>query len=184
MRWTHHDNCMRPSADGSAIRHLREGANAAAADLLMFEGRHRLTVGIEHSDRASGFLYIGVVAADWPARAADTPTGTDPGAGQPLAWGLCPLNGHLHVCTDPSHLGARRKKILATDLSGRATGVMVVVHVDMERRTLAFEVDEGDGAPSMGRVDAQVRLPPAVRPWVLLTHKTPSLTRRSQRCSA
>ena len=76
----------RERLESTAYEEAREGASGAVADLLLREGRHRITVKIERCDRSRGFLYVGVMAADertagWPAR----PVSSGPGPAPPLA---------------------------------------------------------------------------------------------------
>ena len=175
LSWSHYDQkAMMRSDDGASISHRREGPDAACATLLMEHGRHRLTFTIDSADRNRGFMYLGVLAADERTVGWTRPDyAQPPGKHGPttIGWGFCPLNGHLHATEHPCQWGARRRKVIAGDLAGRAAGAVIILDVDMDRRTLAVTV--GDGGTS---VDAQVTLPPAVRPWVLLAHAEDSVT--------
>ena len=170
LRWSRCDGGMAASQDGSRVRHTREGPDGAAAGILMSSGRHRVSITIDTSERARGFCYVGVLAVDertarWPL----APIDADLDAAEPLAFGFCPLNGHLHLCHNPSKWGARGRKITTDDLAGRAEGAVIVLFVDMDRRTLAFGVD---GAVP---IESHVQLPAVVCPWVLLAHAEDSV---------
>ncbi|KOO53229.1 hypothetical protein Ctob_014478 [Chrysochromulina tobinii] len=87
-----------------------------------------------------------------PAHLAD-PTTSEVGEGKVVVgWAFCPLNGHLHTTCAASTWGERRRKLMPTDLAGRAEGAQIVMVVDMDRRTLAFGIDGAEP------VDTKVRL--------------------------
>ena len=154
---------MAAGADGT-VTHTRDGADGTAGGLPMTEGKHTITMSIVRSERNRGFLYLGVMAANdrtvgWPARPKVRP-GTST-----VAWGFCPLNGHLHTASHPSEWGERGRKLIEHDLSGRAEGIRIVLVVDMDARSLSFDVD------GRGAVNAHVDLPSVVRLWTVLSHK-------------
>lgn len=155
---------MAPSVDGSTVTHEGEGADGTLGGLEMERGRHRITVKVRRSERGRGFLYVGVCATDhrlgqWPA--AEFVPGRYHGD---LAWGFCPLNGHLHHTGDPSEWGTRGRKLMGGDLDGRADGLVVVVLVDMDARSLKFQMDGGVGHRALSRLrDTPVPATPASR---------------------
>jgi len=77
------------------------------------------------------------------------------------SWGYLPLNGCLHSSNNCTQPGSKGKQV-SEPLLGNATGAVIKVQVDMDRRTLAFSVNGGD------LVDAGVTLAPQVRPYVLM----------------
>lgn len=172
LRWTAARDHFKLSTDGATVTHRRNGPDGAVAALLMESGRHVVALTIEQSDRDRGFMYLGVLAADeglaLDGRAVEPRAALGQAQAQAEAavgWGFCPLNGHLHVVSSAAAWGEPRRKMIPGDLAGRATGSTVELHVDMDRRALSIAVN-GE-AP----VEAQVALPAAVRPWVLLGHK-------------
>ena len=179
LRWTLASEGCQASEDGAQIRHSREGPDGAASALFMASGHHVVTLTVDASERNAGFLYLGVVAADgrtgdWPSPHYRQQQQNRPSSSAapppPVAWGFCPLNGHLHATDHPSGWGVRRRKLMAGDLSGRAVGAVVRMHVDMDNRTLSFAINGGELS------DSQVHLPAAVRPWVLLAHRGDAVT--------
>ena len=181
LRWATYGPGVKVAGDASTAVHVREVPDGVAAGLLLEHGRHRITLEIVRAERNRGFMYLGVLAADcrvvgdWaggspaaelplPAHLAD-PTTSEVGEGKVVVgWAFCPLNGHLHTTCAASTWGERRRKLMPTDLAGRAEGAQIVMVVDMDRRTLAFGIDGAEP------VDTKVRLAAAVRPWVLLAH--------------
>ena len=181
LRWATYGPGVKVAGDASTAVHVREVPDGVAAGLLLEHGRHRITLEIVRAERNRGFMYLGVLAADgrvvgdWaggspaaelplPAHLAD-PTTSEVGEGKVVVgWAFCPLNGHLHTTCAASTWGERRRKLMPTDLAGRAEGAQIVMVVDMDQRTLAFGIDGAEP------VDAKVRLAAAVRPWVLLAH--------------
>ena len=181
LRWATYGPGVKVAGDACTAVHVREVPDGVAAGLLLEHGRHRITLEIVRAERNRGFMYLGVLAADgrvvgdWaggspatelplPAHLAD-PTTSEVGKGKVVVgWAFCPLNGHLHTTCAASTWGERRRKLMPTDLAGRAEGAQIVMVVDMDRRTLAFGIDGAEP------VDTKVRLAAAVRPWVLLAH--------------
>ena len=177
LRWTLHGDGIRPDDDNiGRLLHVREGSDGAAAALTLSEGRHVISITIDACERNSGFMYIGLLAADdrlsgWPLATRqrhwrDIFSGPAPTVG----WAFCPLNGHLHTTDNPDGWGPRGRKLMPGDLSGKAAGAVVALHVDMDLRTLGVAVNGSEP------VDAQVRLPSKVRPWVVLAHSGDRVT--------
>ena len=179
LRWATYGPGVKVAGDACTAVHVREVPDGVAAGLLLEHGRHRITLEIVRAERNRGFMYLGVLAADgrvvgdWTGTAAELPlpahladpTPSEVGKGKVVVgWAFCPLNGHLHTTCAASTWGERRRKLMPTDLAGRAEGAQIVMVVDMDRRTLAFGIDGAEP------VDAKVRLAAAVRPWVLLAH--------------
>ena len=79
-------------------------------------------------------------------------------AGAARAWGINPYEGAVYARADARLWGAR---VSALDEPESATSALITV--DLERRALFFSINVG-----LVLRAAAVRLPPAVRPWVLL----------------
>jgi len=130
---------LNSSLDADAVASFHGGHSSALAEPLMLDGVHEIEFVL------TGSCLVGVAAAR-----------PDPDIWTGAAWGLDARNGGvLRLASAISGLDAGHAIAPAADDEEQR----VLAIVDMVARKLSF-VDRD------GLVDAHVRLPPAVRPWV------------------
>eukprot|EP00966_Prymnesium_polylepis_P157660 3643673-Prymnesium_polylepis.1 len=149
------------------------GYGAALGAPVLRSGAHRLTFAISRSASNDGAgICIGVASADASLdappfltvlsdrlgrRPAEVPTSC-------AAWGIEPASGRLWTSCGPLLWGTRGKRLTpdGQSVARAAEGARIHVLVDMDSRTLSFQLNE------LPRFEAEIRLPEAVRPWVML----------------
>ena len=154
------DGEVAPGLRG-ALEHARGGlADAAFGTDIMTEGMHTFRVDVVKSGSVTGAAYgivVGVADATEGIRLTDSYGGP--------AWGLHLSSARFTSTLDSYERGYLGEPALSAERDGTrgvAAGSSIEVTVDMEQRTVSYAVN--GGLPSR----APVRLPPAVRPWVLL----------------
>ena len=149
------------------IRCGADGYTAALASCVWTSGVHTLSFRIDCARHNTGNMLIGV------ADATELYTFTRGGRG----WALHPFYGTVHE-TDQLHspgISTQIRMSARPELRGAAMGARVSVLVDMERHALAFAVNDG------GWVDAEVKLPAAVRPYAALFWQGDAVSLRASR---
>lgn len=144
------------------ISHLRGGVSDAALGVEIFtSGRHRWRVVISKTTNGSAYgMVIGVADAREGIKVTDAYGGA--------AWGIHTTTSRFTSTLDCYERGFLGLALMPPEadgtlgLKGYAEGSYVWVEVDMDRRTLSYTINDGSTAR------APVRLPPSVRPWVLL----------------
>lgn len=155
---------------GGTIAHLRGGvSDAAMGAKILTAGRHRWCVNIDKTTNGSAYgIVIGVADATPGVALTDVYGGA--------AWGIHTTTSRFVTTLDCYERGFLGEPLMPAERDGSrglkdcAAGSVVYVEADLDNRTLSIAVNDGQA------VRAPVRLPAAVRPWVLLNWEGDQVT--------
>mmetsp|Transcript_16224 Transcript_16224/g.49360 ORF Transcript_16224/g.49360 Transcript_16224/m.49360 type:complete len:222 (+) Transcript_16224:36-701(+) len=165
-----HNEFILDVDEGRTVTHLRGGTSDAALGVSVFSaGRHGWRVVIDKTSNGSAYgIVIGVADATPNVRLTNMFGGA--------AWGIHTSSARFVSTLDCYERGYLGEPLMAAGLDGSiglknsALGVSVWIEVDMDQRSLSIGVDGGSV------VRTPVRLPAAVRPWVLLSWEGDQVT--------
>jgi hypothetical protein len=155
---------------GGTIAHVRGGtSDAALGSKTLTAGRHRWCVSIDKTANGSAYgIVIGVADATPGVAVTDVYGGA--------AWGIHTTTSRFVTTLDCYERGLLGEPLMPAErdgsrgLKGCAAGGVVFVDADLDNRTLSIAVNDSQA------VRAPVRLPAAVRAWVLLSWEGDQVT--------
>ena len=153
---------------GIIRRKIGVGMDAAFEDPLPSEGVHEVSFTIVKSPLGCVCLYLGICDAEHVHKYKQR--SSNPNVEEEIvAWAFCGACGYLCHFRSPheeyssgwrQHAMPKTQNLADTK---RAKGAVVKAIVDMDKRTLAFKVNDEE------LVDAKVELPASVRPFILIS---------------
>ena len=164
-------------------RKVGVGMDAAFADALPAEGRHEVSFTIVKSPLGCVCMYMGVCDSEHVHKYKQRSSNPNDEE-EIVAWAFCGACGYLCHFRSPHEeysSGWRQHAMpktqnLADDK--RARGSVVKAVVDMDKRTLSFQVNDEDA------VSAEVQLPPSVRPFILISQTDDTIRMSVKRLDA